>query len=337
MTVVDGVRLVSNSEVQTFKDCPRKWWLAWFRGLVPLQESPVGAAATGTRYHAAIAELYVPDGQTPGDPLAKLDELHQEARDAFDSYLNADPRTGEEQYVSLEIPEKMNKAFDLERAMVEGYLQWREETGADAQLEVIAPEMYVEAEFRYTLDGYAPDDVKLIGKLDARTRNRITGGIRFIDHKSVGSLFDPLLHINQQMLHYHVIERLVTPEGEPRCEGALYNMARKVKRTAKATPPFYARVHIDHNFMELDNYEQQLRGVISQMVHAEYLLDQGIPHQYAVPSRPNRDCAWKCPFLKVCRMFDDGSRVEDAIEGLYEVRDPLDYYGGKEKGGESDA
>lgn len=328
MTVVNGVRLVSNSEVQTFKDCPRKWWLAWHRGLVPVRESPVSAAATGSRYHAAVAELYVPDGRTPGDPLAKLDELHQETLSAF--LARDEPATAAEVDFEVEQHDKLHKAFDLERAMVEGYLQWLEETGADAQLEVIAPEMYVEADVSH----WFSQPTKLIGKLDARTRNRVTGGIRFIDHKSVGSLFDPLLHINQQMLHYHVIERLVTPEGEPRCEGALYNMARKVKRTARATPPFFARVCIDHNIHELTNYQSQLRSVIDAMVRAEEKLNDGIKHQYAVPSRPNRDCAWKCPFLKICRMFDDGSRVEDAIEGLYEVRDPLEYYGGREKAGE---
>ncbi len=333
MTVVNGVRLISNSEVQTFKDCPRKWWLAWHRGLVPIQESLVSAAATGSRYHAAVAELYVPDGQTPGDPLTKLDELHQEVLSALDEQPNYD---ADNKWLDVDetLRAKLNKAMDLERAMVEGYLQWLEETGADAQLEVIAPETYVEAEFRIHLAGYAPDYVLLIGKLDAKTRNRITSGIRFIDHKSVGSLFDPLLHINQPMLHYHVIERLVTPEGEPRCEGALYNMARKVKRTARATPPFFARMHVDHNRHELDNYEMQLRGVISSMRRAEAMLESGFTNQQAVPSRPNRDCSWKCPFLKICRMFDDGSRVEDAIEGLYEVRDPLSYYGGREKAGE---
>jgi hypothetical protein len=333
VTIVDSVRLISNSEVQTFKDCPRKWWLAWLRGLVPIQDSPVGAAATGSRYHAAVAVLYVPDGETPGDPLAKLDEIHQEVSEAF---LGLGPSEGDDDFTpsSVEVYDKLLKAFDLERAMVEGYIQWLEETGADAQLEVIAPETYVEANFPVRVPDldYRSFPVKLIGKLDARTRNRVTGGIRFIDHKTVGSLFDPMLHLNQQMLHYHLIEWIDTGKNEARCEGALYNMARKVKRTAKATPPFFARTHIDHNIHEIENYRRQLRGVIGEMIRAEAKLSNGVNHHYVVPSRPSRDCTWKCQFLKICRMFDDGSRVEDAIEGLYEVRDPLSYYGGREKG-----
>jgi hypothetical protein len=335
VTIVNGVRLISNSEVQTFKDCPRKWWLAWHRGLVQKRESPVGAASTGQRYHAAVAELYVPDGETPGDPLAKLDELHAETLAALPDHVEdgggalGDKLTDNDQHA------KLLKAFDLERAMVEGYLQWLEQTGADAQLEVIAAETYVEADFPAHRPGFAPNYVKLIGKLDARTRNRVTGGIRFIDHKTVGSLFDPMLKLNQQMLHYHLIEDLTRDPGTPRCEGALYNMARKVKRTRAATPPFYGRVPIPHNDWELQNYAQQLRGTIAKMVQAEIELSAGTDHHYAVPSRPSRDCSWKCPFFKICHMFDDGSRVEAAVENLYEVRDPLSYYGGREKGGDS--
>lgn len=338
MTIVDGVRLVSNSEVQTFKDCPRRWWLAWHRGLTPKRESPVGAAPTGMRYHAALAELYVPAGQTPGDPLVKLDELHSEALVAFGQLAveAVDDWTGETtKLINDEQQKKLTSSFDLERAMVEGYLQWLEKTGADAQLEIIAPEEYVEVEFTTHLEGYAPNHVKLIGKLDARARNVVTGGIRFIDHKTVASLFDPLLRLNQQMLHYHVIEQEALPDGQPRCEGALYNMARKVKRTRASTPPYFGRTLIDHNGWELANYKKQLAGVVDQMVRTEQDLAGGAAHQYAVPSRPSRDCSWKCPFLKICHMFDDGSRVEDAIAGLYQVRDPLEYYAGKEKGSDS--
>lgn len=330
MTIINGVRLISNSEVQTFKDCSRKWWLAWHRGLVQRRESPVGAAPTGQRYHAAVAELYVPDGETPGDPLTKLDELHREALAALPDHVEdgggalGDKLTDNDQHA------KLLKAFDLERAMVEGYLQWLEQTGADAQLEVIAAETYVEANFL----GWR-EPTRLIGKLDARVRNRVTGAIRFIDHKSVGSLFDPLLRINQQMLHYHIIEDKTRAHDEPRCEGALYNMARKVKRTRASTPPYFGRTLIDHNSLELQNYEHQLRGVIDKMILAEEELNEGTIHQYAVPSRPSRDCSWKCPFFKICHMFDDGSRVEAAVENLYEVRDPLSYYGGREKGGDS--
>jgi hypothetical protein len=338
VTVVDGVRLVSNSEVQTHKDCPRKWWLAWYRGLTPRRRQVVGARSTGTRIHISLAELYKPGGTHVlaiagllAAQIADREELElQHGRIAF----SEDPSSA-----SAEIMDKqwkdLNGAFDLEQAMIEGYLQWSEETGVDSQLEVISAEQKIEVDFPAKLRF----PVKLIAKLDARVRSTVTSAIKYIDHKTVGSLHDMTLGINQQMLHYHVMDDLLTKQGEPRPEGALYNMLRKVKRTRAAKPPFYTRIPIDHNRYELDGYKRQLHGVIARIEQAETELEDthGSPsaHQWIVPPRPSRDCTWKCDFFKICRMFDDGSRVEAAIEEHYTAGDPLAYYGDREESGES--
>jgi hypothetical protein len=39
-----------------------------------------------------------------------------------------------------------------------------------------------------------------------------------------------------------------------------------------------------------------------------------------------KDCSWDCDFFNICGMFDDGSRVEDAIADLFEERDPMQRY-----------
>lgn len=335
MTIVDGVRLVSNSEVQTFSDCKRRWWLAWYRGLTPRVQRVDGPASTGTRIHAALASYYVPDGETPANPLQTLQRVQNEDMEA----LNAQSNTWDEDEGELvvtrhgstveRIRADLLNSFDLEHAMIEGYVQWLEETGADDDLEVIASEAYVEA----TLfeDSAFGGHVKLIGKLDARVRSRTTGRRKFIDHKTVGSLHDPILGLNQQMIHYQVIEFLNTEEGEARCDGALYNMLRKVKRTRASKPPYFDRVPIDHNIYEIESHLERMRHFLWQVDFAESDMEHGGDHRYVVPPRPSRDCVWKCEFFKICRMFDDGSRVEDAVRDLYEKKDPLSYYGGREK------
>jgi len=341
MTVVDGVRLVSNSEVQTFKDCPRKWWLAWYRGLKLRRRAVTSAASTGTRIHVALAALYSPNGAT-ADALRMLGYAQRADQREFDTQLSAAQFSehGESETSRLnEEYDKLLKAFDLEYAMIEGYVEWLAETGADQNLEVISVEQRVEAEFcneETASKREWPNPVKLIAKLDARVRNALTGAVKFIDHKSVGSLHDPVLGLNQQMRHYHVIDDLLTEPGQPRAEGALYNMLRKVKRTRASKPPYYARVPIDHNRYELINYTAQLIGIIDRLNDATQLInDRPEMHQAVVPPRPSRDCTWKCEFFKICRMFDDGSRVEAAIEEHYVAGDPLAYYDDKEESGES--
>lgn len=324
MTVVNGIRLFSNSEIQDYKQCPRKWWLAWYRGLAPAGEAQTGVKHTGTRLHICLAGYYVPEGQTPVHPLATHQQLEETLLAEFAERAESQPP---EMYNSAEL-HALQKDFQLERIMLEGYMQWLAETGADEDWEVIASETYMEA----ALPAFG-GSVKIIGKIDTRLRNRRTGRLRVMDHKSRANLTPGMLRQNPQMLHYHLLEWLSSDEGAARCDGALYNMLKRVKRTDKAKPPFYDRIEIPHNQRELDNYKAQLTGTVRDILFKEHQLESGIIHHSVVPPTPNDDtCKWKCPFVTICHMFDDGSRVEDALLDRYTEVDPLSYYQGKEQG-----
>lgn len=313
MTVVNGFRLVSNSEVQTHKDCPRKWWLAWYRKLTPRGRTVNELRDTGTRVHLALAAHYETAGAM--DPMKTLDYVQKRDHEVFMEQFLHTPVDGE-------ALAKLNSQFDLEQAMVSGYLEWVQETGIDADLEVIEVERYVEVEFDH--ESYPP--IKLIAKIDARVRSVATGHEYFIDHKTGDFPNGQLLKLNQQMLHYILILHLLGVT----VDGALYNTLRRVKRSRAAKPPFYRRDKIHHNVDEIESYRSMLIGVITQIERAEDMLKIGADHHIECPPRPSRDCLWKCPFLKICHMFDDGSRVEAAVSEYYEVRNPLDYYGGQE-------
>jgi PD-(D/E)XK nuclease superfamily protein len=315
------VRRVSNSEVQTFKECRRKWWLAWYRGLRAKRESPVGALRSGTRVHRALEVLYVPEGVEPGNPLVALAAVHA---DDWEAYVEACAEWNEQP--DPEVHKEFTKACDLERAMVEGYLEWLEETGVDAEIVVVAPEQ--ELQVPGSVVGH--DDVQLIGKLDVRVLRRSDGKRLFMDHKTAASLTEPLktLRENEQMLFYHILElhQLVDSDDE-RCVGALYNMLKKVKRTNKATPPFYVREFIPHNDAEIESFKMRLHGIIADMLFIEQQLATGYTNPLALvyPHR-TKDCSWKCEFNQLCPMFDDGSRAEDMVVDRFEERNPLDRY-----------
>lgn len=322
MTQVEGVHYFSNSEITTSQLCPRKWWLAWYRGLTPRIKDVQGPRSTGTRIHIALGGYYSVIGS------------YEAVRYAF-TLLNTeqvkDMESLEAQYefdedLDMRVA-KLQSDFDLERIMLEGYFQWIQETGIDAQLEVVGVEQYLEVDYLVS----NIEKIKLIGKIDSRIRSRITGRRLFIDHKTVQSVRDATLNMNRQMLHYHLLEELTTPPGDQRCDGALYNMLRKVKRTRASKPPYYARVPIDHNRYQIQSYGQQLDTLILQILERTYALRER-PYDSIViaPANPGRHCSW-CPFMKVCTMFDDGSRVEAALEDLYEIKDPLSYYGAREK------
>lgn len=319
VTTADGPtydRYVSNSELQTFKTCRRKWWLAWHRGLHEIAESPVGVRQIGNRLHRALKAHYVPHGQTPVDLLEELERLIMLDRSAVKPF-------------NEETAAKFEKEADLERIMLEGYLEWIAQTGADAELQVIHPETYVEVALE-EFDG----KLAIIGKMDVRVRRTSDNAHLFIDHKSVAELKSPtlMLPLDEQMLHYHLLETLDVPEGE-HAAGALYNMLRRVKRTSKAAPPFYARIEVRHNLYELASYRRRMVGEITDILEVQDQLNHGASHQSVAYPRPSRDCTWSCQFFSVCPMFDDGSRAEDMLSQYFRKGDPLEYYQNEVLGG----
>ena len=294
---------ISNSEIQTFKDCRRKWWLSYYRRLQPATQNFTGALALGSRIHAALDEYY-----SVGTPLleahAKLVEkdkhtLLTQFRDTMD----------------------LDSEAELGRIMLEGYLQWVEENGIDAELEMISTEEIISMPM---LDG----EVELQGKLDMRVRRKADGVRMFRDFKTVGGSFTEfasLAHMNEQILTYMVLEAAQNKEGE-RCEGGIFTMLKKVKRSANAKPPFYEQMEVRHNTFALRSFWNRLHGAVTDLMNTRKALDDGADPNFVAYPRPSRDCKWKCQFFAICPLFDDGSAAEQAISELYVVDDPYAYY-----------
>jgi hypothetical protein len=323
LTVPAGSYPVSNSELQTWKRCRRKWWLAWYRRLALRTETFVGVRSVGDRVHRALERWYVPDGEKRVDPRDALervivDDWTRVAQLARERHLD--------EARLADLAREFAASTNLERAMIEGYVQWLEETGADAELRVTASETALQATVAL------PDDrpVTVIGKLDVRV-TRVTDGARlFLDHKTVGDLRTPAVTLpqNEQMLHYLLLEWLQDDEdAEARCDGALYNMLKRTRRTARATPPFYDRVEVHHNRLELESYRRRLLAASGDVLDAIERLDRGDEHLDVAYPSPRGECKWDCSFFAVCNLLDDGSAgVNDMMDTLYMPVNPRDRY-----------
>lgn len=319
----DGLLRFSNSELRTFKRCRRQWWLAYHRQLGLPNRGRTGAAPLGTRIHRCLAVHYVPPEQTPGDIF---DELERTIAEDL-AYI------GDDEVARAELM----KERDLAHAMLEGYLEWLAETGADADIEVAAAESPLEVDPQF---GEGLETVRLIGKLDVRVKRHFRDDVTrmFMDHKTVGDLSSPtkMLQFDEQMLHYHLLEFLdlranpdQIPDTDPnavRTDGALYNMLRKVKRTPRANPPFYGRVEVHHNIDTLRSYWARVRGEIAEIIAVTARLDAGADPLEVVWPMPTRDCSWQCDYYHVCTMLDDGSRAEDMLATTFVHVSPLQRY-----------
>lgn len=302
-------KLLTWSELSTFKRCRRKWWLAHYRRLKPKREAPTGARQLGDRVHRALARYY-----TPGRDEDPRDALEDVLKHDWDELVAGIQDEAELASVATE----WQKDADLARAMVEGYVDWLADTGADAELEVTAAEQALTVQYE--------EGITLAGRLDARAIDHRNDSRVFIDHKTVGSIADGqrMLHMDEQMQLYRYLEWC--DSLSQRVEGALYNMLRKVKRTARANPPFYERVLIKHNDHELAAFQHHLRTMIRDVMvlEAELALADPEHHAHVAYPRPTRDCTWDCDYFPICPMFDDGSRVEDFIVEHY-VEAPTRY------------
>lgn len=296
---------VTNSELRTFKRCPRKWYLAYYRGLKLRDESLVGPRAIGLRVHLALAAYYS-QGHDP------VDTLHATVADD-ERRLPDDPT----------VAKQFQSEAELARIMIEGYLEWLRETGRDQGLKLVATEEIVEVPFP------AVEGVVLVGKLDQRIEREIDGARLFNDFKTVGSLLAKTLHMDEQMLHYHLLELLDLKErgieGQ-HTAGGLYTMLRKVKRTPAAKPPFYDRVEVPHNIHELRNYYIRVLGEITDIIEKRKRLDAGEDHRLVAYANPTSDCSWDCDFFAVCPLFDDGSAAEAMLETVYREAHPQEHY-----------
>lgn len=334
---------ISNSELQTWKRCRRKWYLTYYRKLTPRISDPTTLMESGTRVHVALSEWYSPNRTNTTNPLEVHARLIDEASDqlikeSLPDYGGFDPEDPEHQLLTTRLNE-LEKCAALERAMIEGYLEWVAQTGADEEFEIIGSEMPIVVPISDF--GVLGRFIELygIGILDVRVRRKSDGTIAFLDHKTVQSLTQPIptLRQNEQMLHYILLEeerqygslpeRGVYSNTIP--TGAYYNMIRRVKRTASAKPPFFAREFISHTQQEVMNHRSHVVGAAHDIISTGIQLRNGMNdhHELAYPS-VTMNCSWDCPFFSVCYMFDDNSHPEAALAGLYKTHDPLERYKG---------
>lgn len=324
-----GYRLFSNSELSTFTQCPRRWWLAYWRGLTPKVQSPLGPLAIGDRIHRALRYYYVPTTLSAIDP-----------RESIETIIASDWKKIERRFTPGDpqldaLKAKFTQESNLERVMLEGYVEWITSSGIDEYLTVIGSEMYAESEF--DVDDETP--VKLIGKIDTRVSRTSDGMHLFLDHKTVANFTGPraTLHMNTQMLHYHIIMNRMTQDAGAHCAGALYNMLRKTMRSNRSRPPYFDRVEVRFNEHTLRSYEQRLRVIIRQILDIESKLRDGVDFKDIIHHNPTSDCAWKCQFFSVCPMHDDSKSYPEAMLAEYYVKhDVYDYYRDQEYTEESE-
>jgi len=289
-------RYIRFSEVRNWQDCKRSWLNGYFLGLTKPEfsgEAKPSKANVGTYVHADLEAYY--NGTT-----AKPGLFH----------------------ASVPVPssEMFQKEWDnyhrLAQVMLDGYGEWLEEEGLDQGEETVGTEVEIDLPFG-EMHG---DRVFLQMHVDRIVRDTDFDRIIIEDTKTVDSLSkDTSFAIESQLLTYTlgVQDVLGLPVAECR-----HNMLRRVLRTAKANPPFYGRESITPSATQLENHRIQLQGILSEIVLGYQALERDpAQHQSVAPPHPTKDCSWRCQFLPICQMHDDGSDLAGVRQALYIQRE----------------
>lgn len=297
---------ITNSDIQTFKDCKRKFVLGSYLALKPKKKTVMGPLTLGSRVHNALEQYYT-TGENAVDAYERFQRVDNEI-------FMASPEANFEDNIK-----KFNSEAELGRIMLEGYMDWLAEENPDADIEVIG----AEKKLSLRLTGF-DERVELMGKTDLKVRRKSSGAHALLDHKTAQSFgtYYETSHMSEQLMLYVLLERSDPENGDPLVDGGIYNLLKKVKRSGTAKPPFYERMDVRFNDKTLESFWIRTLGTVRDIMELRDRLDAGEDHRFIAYPSPTKDCTWKCPFFQVCPMFDDGSSAEAMLQELYEQSDP---------------
>lgn len=286
-------RRIRYSEIKRFMRCRRSWLNGYYYGLgFPERdgEAKPTTASTGTLVHAALEHHYF----TGGDPAAFL-----RGQDVPEGAYAAD----------------WAKTYTLAIRMVEGYMDWLAETGADAGEHTVGCEIELEV----PMGVIGGEDVSLVVHIDRLVYDSTWNEWIIDDTKTVASLEKGLeFDIDLQGLTYaYVVQRALGITVSK----FRHTMLRRVLRTGTAKPPFYAREPMSINAHQFSSQERHLKGVLSDMISVYQRIDADpSAHHEACYPNPTNTCNWDCDFLAICGMHDDGSDIQGVRQALYVPR-----------------
>lgn len=294
-------RRVSHSEFKTFRRCRRKWMIEYV-WRVTLPKADPGALGIGSMTHEGLE--VITNGGALEEAKSRIGQVMHEAIDLTDGL-------GTELW--------MEAAYDAQN-YVAGYVEWLASSGADQRYETFA----AEEELSMPLCTIGGRQWTLIGKLDRRMLDRATERVVFMDYKTCAT-FDQIIqqaYRNEQFPTYEALLRANYPDE--RCGSGVWRMLRKVKRARDGDGEYFMDHHHSYNEIVVNAVLRRFTAMAAEMSVIEEMVKAG-DDSMAYPN-PDFSCDWQCPYKHECPMFDDGSRIEDAIQDMYVELNPYERY-----------
>jgi hypothetical protein len=280
--------IITHSDLKNFLDCRRKWYFDYVLDYRS-PEKKTGPLALGTRVHAALEAYY--SGET-SDPVAWIEEASRNALSDLEADSDAMPWDISTMYEDIIIG----------RNCLTLYMEWLEDTDADALYKTVTVEEKVEVPI---LDGRAI----LRGKVD-HLKEDVTSGIYCAeDFKTTadwrGGLREQLERSYQHWCYLIAMQHNY-PERIVDC--AQYTVIHKYKKVpANPSNPPVQRFTVPATRRNLVAKTAQIERIALEMINLRDKTDPAVFY----PS-PGQQCAW-CDYKQPCEISDESPEAALAL------------------------
>lgn len=289
--------VVSYSELDTYRQCPLKHaWAYKHRWKRPTDEK--SALAKGSLWHLVLETHYGVLAKHDRTTPESIEQALAESREAVHPYL-VDTKTGQQTEVQ-----------ELIEWMFEGHVaKW----GADPDWEIVGIEEFFQLPLLDPQGNKSPYYIK--GKIDLVVKDRQTGHLWVVDHKSGANLPSQMdLEIDDQ---FGLYSWAMKQQGRP-VLGAMHSAARTTRNVADY-PGYTGKSQpqsLDQRFLRtyLNRSETELESIA---IDAWAVAANAYPTSDALPlySAPDpRQCGWKCDFKEVHLLARKGRDPELALK-----------------------
>lgn len=327
--------LIRSHEIMNFKRCPKMWFWKWRMGLVPKEKS-FGALELGAWIHDAFALWYA---------STKKRRTMAGLVWCFDHFALTAIKAARGSGTPTHIIEAATELYKLGKAMLTAYA---EHYRGDKNWEIIGAEIPLEIEIT---DQYGQSVGTYRMKLDLVIRDRTTGKIWIIEHKTAKAIRVEHLSIDGQARPYGALAELAMKRAgilKPKetVEGILYNFLRKampdVRETnseglalnkdgsvsARQPSPLFKRHPVKLTTKAKRVALERIRLDVIEIMGTRFMLHRAKDREQMV-SRISKTSHWSCPrfceFFTMCELEEQGGDIRQLQRGMFTQRDPYQY------------
>lgn len=305
--IPDDAYIVRATELGQFMNCPRNWFFMSHNGLNLEPRVRPQKLRFGLVWHKGMEYLY--SNKDPFEGMAEEFKKEEELIYGVAAY-------------DAEIAQAIEEEKDLARMMMEGYMAWRNTASPpDSSFTTKAVERRIVVEIP------GGTGALLAIRFDGEVLK--SGGLWVLEHKTRGksSSVDnpPELALDLQMgLQLYGASKTNT---EP-VRGAIYNLARKMKPSARVKSPLFGRHEVVRTKHELAVIELVVASRVPAMQHytalAKAYTDTGessileiVPYN----PQPLGLCSWGCSVKNICESINRREDVKYLISTSLKLRE----------------